>query len=133
MYTVKIKDKYFIVEDISTQFSIGSHATINLTINTLKYPDYYHFFTDIFDSYSDEIFNQRPRTDIVFDLQWKNLRGYGCSLKSLDIDSMNYLMYVSIMCDYLEQVTVQEKRDELIDDVLNETSENKNNITKNLN
>lgn len=139
MYTVKIKDKYFIVEDISTQFSIGSHGTINLTINTLKYPDYYHFFTDIFDNYSDEIFNQRPTSrheltaDTVFDLQWKNLRGYGCSLKSLDIDSMNYLMYISIMCNYLEQVTVQEKRDELIDDVLNETSENKNNITKNLN
>ena len=112
MQIIKIKEQYFYVEDISTQFSIGSHGKINITINTLNYPKYYKFFTDIFDSYSE------------FDLQYKNLRGYGCVIKSLDIDNMNYLLYVNIHCDYLEQVTIQEKRDELIDEFLNKKTSN---------
>lgn len=133
MDIIKINDDYFTVESISTQYSIGSHGVISLTINTLKYPQYYKFFTEIFDNYYDNN-NKLSKYDIAFNIQFKNLRAYGCMIKSLDIDSMNYLLYVNINCDYLEQVTVQEKRDELIDEVLNEqTSQNKNNITKNLN
>lgn len=112
MHTLKIRNEYFFVEDISTQFSIGTHGNLNITINTMKFPSYYKYFIDIFDSYSE------------FDIQYKNLRGYGCMIKSLDIDNMNYLLYVNIHCDYLEQVTVQEKRDELIDDVLNKKTSN---------
>lgn len=130
MNIIKINDSYFNVEEISTQYSIGSHGVINLTINTMKYSQYYKYFTDIFDRYD----NALSKHDTVFNIQFKNLRAHGCMIKSLDIDSMNYLLYVNINCDYLEQVTVQEKRDELIDEVLNEqTSQNKNNITKNLN
>jgi hypothetical protein len=125
MHLVKIKEDYFHVEDISTQLSLGSHGSISLTINTLKHPDYYKFFTEVFDSYSQDSFTQYVK-ELKFNIQYKNLRGNGCLIKSLDIDSMNYLLYVNINCDYLEQVTVQEKRDELIDDVLNEkTSNNK--------
>lgn len=129
MNVVKINSDYFLVEDFSTQLSIGSHGTVNLTINTFKYPEYYKFFTNIFDNYNDEIFNQIPKTDIVFSIQYKNLRGHGCYLKTLDIDTMNYLMRVSIYCDYLEQCSVQDKREEIITDLLNDsTSQNKNNI-----
>ena len=125
MQLVKIKEHYFHVEDISTQLSLGSHGSISLTINTLKNPSYYKFFTDIFDQYSEESFTQYA-TDVKFNIQYKNLRGHGCLIKSLDIDSMNYLLYVNINCVYLEEITVQEKRDELIDEVLNEkTSNNK--------
>lgn len=133
MDIIKINDDYFNVESISTQYSIGSHGVISLTLNTLKYPQYYRFFTDIFDNYYDSS-NGVYKSDITFNIQFKNLRAYGCIIKSLDIDSMNYLLYVNINCDYLEQATIQEKRDELIDEVLNEqTSQNKNNITKNPN
>ena len=122
MKIIKIDNRYFYVEDISTQPSIGSHGIINLTINTLKYSEYYKFFTDIFDNYYEDSLSKTN----VFNIQFKNLRAYGCKIKSLDIDSMNYLLYVNINCDYLEQVTVQEKRDEIIDEVLNEkTSDNK--------
>lgn len=123
MQIIKINQEYFQVEDISTQFSIGSHGSISLTINTLNHPNYYKFFTDIFDNYYEDI-HRLPKSDIVFNVQFKNLRAYGCMIKSLDIDSMNYLLYVNITCDYLEQVTVQEKRDELIDDVLNGKTSN---------
>jgi hypothetical protein len=127
MNVVKINSDYFFVEDFSTQFSIGSHGTINLTINTFKYPEYYKFFTDIFDNYYDK--SGLSKSDFTFNIQLKNLRAYGCLIKSLDIDSMNYLLYVNINCDYLEQVTVQEKREEIITDLLNDsTSQNKNNI-----
>lgn len=130
MKILKIEDRFFNVEEISTQLSIGSHGTINVTINTFKYPDYYKFFTDIFDNYYDD--NSRSiskKSEISFNLQFKNIRGYGCLIKSLDIDSMNYLMYLSLTCDYLKEVSVQEKRDEVITDLLNDTtSNNKNNI-----
>jgi len=121
MKVIKIKDEYFYVEEISTQFSIGTHGTICLTINTLKYPGYYKFFTDIFDNYYEN--QMKLKYEYAFNIQFKNLRGHGCLIKSLDMDSMNYLLYVNINCDYLQQVTVQEKRDELIDDVLKKSEE----------
>ena len=133
MQILKINNNHFEVECISTQLTIGSHGTISLTVNTLRHPNYYSYFTDIFDRYNDEVFNQLPKSDTIFNVQCKNIKGYGCSLKSMDIDNTNHLMHLSINCNYLEEITVQEKRDELIDDVLNKTSSDKNNIKKNPN
>lgn len=130
MQIIKINNDYFEVENISTQLTIGSHATIKLTIDTKKNTGYYQYFTDIFDRYNDEIWNQNPN-NTIFGIQAKNIKGYGCIIKSIDIDNIHNIMNLSINCNYLEEITIQEKRDELINEVLDQTSLNENNIKKN--
>ena len=46
----------------------------------------------------------------------------------MDINT-NGILNLDIYCDYIQQENIQERRDNLIDDILNETSDKKNNNT----
>lgn len=112
----------FFVEEFSTQLTTGSHAHISMTINISTYPNYYKYFIDIYDKSSTCL----NKNESSFNVQHLNYKAHGCHIKSIDVDNMNYLMHLNIVCDFFEQIPLSERRDEIIDKVLN--NEDKNNI-----
>ncbi len=115
MKSIKIDNINFQVENFSTQLSTGSHATIVVTINIATYPSYYKFFVDYFDKCSNTTLSKK---DYSFNIQHLNYMAYGCIIKSLDIDNMNYIMQLHIVCDYFEQMPISERREQIINDIL---------------
>lgn len=109
---IKINNDTFFVKEESVQFSIGAHATINISVDLKLYPEYLQHFFNI------------SQNIIKFDLTTKDFEAKGCQMKSLDYD-LEYLK-IALRCDVLIDKDKSERRDELIDDLLN--NENKNNI-----
>ena len=122
---VKIEDSYFDVNMINTQLSIGSHANLNISLNTIKNPKSYEFFTNWFD-------NSSVRTGYVSqykkDISCKNFDAKGCFIKTIDFDPNTNTVNIDVSCDYLQTAKISEKRESKIEDLLNETSKEKNNI-----
>lgn len=112
MNWIKINNRIYDVIDISVQLSIGSHATIYLTF-------------DINKSYHDEFIkmyeNQKNYTESEYKFQISNSRfiGFGSLIKSIDANFTGR-MNITIRCDYLQTLNVQDRRDKFIDEVLNE-------------
>jgi hypothetical protein len=114
---VKIDDSYFDVNIISTQLSIGSHANLIISLNTIKNPDSYGFFTNWFDS----AFSNRSASQYKKDISCKNFDSKGCFIKAIDFDPNTNTLSVDVSCDYLQTANVSERRDSKIDELLNET------------
>ncbi len=115
---MKISNEYFDVELINTQLSIGSHANLNICLNTIKNPDSYRFFTDWFDfSSQTESANEYKK-----DVSCKNFDAKGCFIKAIDVNPNTNTINIDIACDYLHAANVSERRDSKIDDLLDETS-----------
>ncbi len=101
---IKIESHTFDVEDLSVQFSLGSHASIYISIDTKKYPNYYKYFIKLSESSSK------------FDITSEGFSSYGSYIKSYDIniDKMN----ISIKSDIFEYKDKKTIRDEKLDDLL---------------
>ena len=124
----KIKDDTFYSESISCQLSTGSHGDIDISLDLNKYPNYRKYFYDLFDKmYNANTGQHGYKKDYIFDIITPHWRGIGCSIKSMDINT-NGLLNLDIRCDYIQQENIQDRRDNLIDDILNETSDKKNDI-----
>ena len=61
----------------------------------------------------------------IFDIITPHWRGIGCSIKSMDINT-NGLLNLDIRCDYIDMENIQERRENILNDILNETSDKKN-------
>lgn len=122
MKWVKINNDVFHVEDGLVQFSLGSHATIYLTLDISTYNNYQDYFIKLYE-------NQQHKVSIEkFTIVSAKFTGIGCLIKSLDTD-FNNRMNLSIRCDVLDLSDVQDRRNELLTDLLeDETLVNKNNI-----
>src|SRR5574343_510266 len=92
----------------SIQLSIGSHASIYITTDNIK--KYYDTFFEKYDN--------RER----FTIYGKKFVAEGTFIKLISI-TKNYID-VSFRCDVLTETKPQERRDIIIDEILN----NKNNI-----
>lgn len=124
----KIKDDTFYAESISCQLSIGSHGDINISVDLNTYPSYRKYFYDQF----DKVYNSRNgqlayKKDYIFDVITPHWRGIGCGIKSMDINT-NGILNLDLYCDYIHQENIQERRENIINDILNKTSDNKNDI-----
>lgn len=122
---VKIDTNYFDVDTVNTQLSIGSHANLNISLNTIKNPDSYNFFTNWFDGSS---IREGLASQYKKDISCKNFDAKGCFIKAIDFDPNSKTINVDVSCDYLEAANISQRRDSKIEDLLNQTSEEKNNI-----
>ena len=114
---VKISDNEFLVKEGTVQPSLGSHATIILNIDIKKYPEY------------EEIFFKMFERSEIFSIFAKHFQGNGTRIKAIDIDRNSEQMILSLRCDILESKSIDERRDELINVLLDiETLDIENNI-----
>lgn len=111
---IKIDDDIIYVKEynVSVQFSIMSHAVIDIALDLVQYPQYLNYFFNLFQNHSK------------FNLSTKKFIGKGTLIKSVDYD-LDFL-HISMRCDLLETSDISERRDEIIDNLLN--NEDKNNI-----
>lgn len=122
MKWVKINNDIYDVIDGSVQLSVGSHATIHLTFDISKNKSYQDTLIKLYESQQNYV-----GKDIKFTISNAKFIGSGSMIKSIDTD-FSSKMNITIRCDYLQTLDIQERRDEMIDEVLNETLQNKNNI-----
>jgi hypothetical protein len=109
---IKINDETFFIKDMSIQLSIGVHASILLSFDISKYPSYSNLFFNKFEN--------REKFNIV----GKEFEAKGTIIKTIDTD--NTTMNISLRCDLLNNKDISERREEIIDEVLN--NEQNNNI-----
>lgn len=113
---VKINNDVFLFETLAIQTSIGSHVTTNISFDISKHPSYDKKLINLYEG------------NVKFDLETNTYRCLGSLIKSIDIDMNTLKMSLSVRSDILYVLDTQERRDEIIDEVLNETLQNKNNI-----
>ena len=109
---IKINDETFFIKDVTIQLSIGSHATLELSFDIKTYPNYSNIF---FNKYEN-----REKFNVV----GKDFEAKGTIIKTIDLDTNT--MNTSLRCDLLNHKDISERREEIIDEVLN--NEQNNNI-----
>ena len=114
MINLKIEDKNFEVLNGNIQLSFGSHANIVLEfVNT---------------SQTEEFFTKKYKLNGSFDITSKNFTAKGVIIKTLDLDFNLNKLTVDCRCDVYEQKDVSKLRQDAIDELLNETFDNTQNI-----
>ena len=102
---IKIDSDVFYIKNRSIQLSLGSHASIIITMDINKYPSYEQYFFRKFNNHNK------------FDVNGKEFIATGTFIKAIDIDK--YIINIFLRCDVLTSANILERRDEFIDDVLN--------------
>lgn len=135
----KIGNDDFTARDISIQFSIDTanntfgyakivhsgYQTIDITISVDYNQSNSNYFFNLFDK------SRQPgnyASDYKFDISSAEFMANGCIIKSITSDPTTNLIVMDIRSDYSKVKPLDERRDEIIDEILNETSQNKNNI-----
>ena len=137
----KINDDNFTARDISIQFSID---TDNNTFGYAKIVNSRHQTIDIIDitisvdnnqnnsNYFFNLFDKRNQmlsaSEYKFNVSSDQFVANGCIIKSITSDPTTNLIVMDIRSDHSKVKPIDERRDEIIDEILNETSDNKNNI-----
>lgn len=109
---IKINNETFFIKEMTIQLSIGSHASISLSFDISKYPNYSIIF-----------FNKYENKE-KFNIIGKEFEAKGTIIKTIDTDRNT--MNTSLRCDLLNHKDISERREEIIDEVLN--NEQNNNI-----
>jgi hypothetical protein len=109
---IKVNNDVFFIVDAFIQLSIGVHATLEISFDIDKYPTYTDIFFNKYDS--------REKFSIVT----KKFEAIGTIIKKIDIDKR--IMNITLKCDLLNHKDISERREEIIDEVLN--NDIKNNI-----
>jgi hypothetical protein len=103
-----------------------SSATVSIDIDTALFPNCYSFFTNIYDnqakSYGITPYNKK---NIKFNIVSHLFRADGCIIKSLDIDFNYENLKLEIISDYIYNKDLQERRDEVIDEIFKEDKQQK--------
>lgn len=107
---IKIDNCVFNIKEATAQLSMGSHATIELSVDSRK--DYSDFFFNKFES------------GTKFDIIGKNFDAKGALIKRFFLNGNQ--INISIRCDILQNRDISQRREEIIDDILN--NQNTNNI-----
>ncbi len=109
---IKIESDVFFIKEVSIQLSVGSHASVDISFDRSLYPDY------------ESIFFKKYEDGRKFSIIGKTFESKGSLIKSIDIDT--HIINLSIRCDILNPINTSERRDEIIEEVLN--NKDKNNI-----
>lgn len=109
---IKIDNDIFFIKESSLQFSTAAHATVDICVDLALYPQYLQHFFNLFQNHTK------------FNLLTKDFEGKGTLIKSIDYDLES--LKISLRCDLLNQSDKSERRDEIINELLN--NQIKNNI-----
>ena len=135
----KIGDDNFTARDISIQFTIDTanntygYAKIisngPQTIDIIISVDYNQNNKDYFFNLFDKRNQMLSASHYKFDISSAEFSAHGCIIKSITTDPTTNLIVMDIISDYSSVKPLQERRDEIIDEIL-KTSKNKNHIIK---
>jgi hypothetical protein len=107
---IKIENTIFnCSDDSSVQLSFGSHATLNLKFDLNINKNYESYFIKLYE------------TDTVFKIVSSGFESNGCRIKTLDIDYISKKMEISIHSDILETKDISIRREEVINELLQKT------------
>lgn len=124
---IKIDGQVFEIEQGEAQLSTGSHASIYIKLDIKRNASYYSFFIKKYEEQSNSSMGSNAKS-FKFDVYHKHFIARGTLIKTMDV-SFNSEMNLTLICDVLESTDTQERRDEIIDDLLNnETLPKDNNI-----
>lgn len=135
----KIGEDTFTAKSLSIQYNIDTSnntfgyakiiqqgsQTIDITISVDYNQTNSNYFFNLFDK------SRQPgnyASDYKFDISSAEFVANGCIIKSITSDPTTNLIVMDIRSDYSKVKPLDERRDEIIDEILNETSQNKNNI-----
>lgn len=122
---IRIEEKTFNIVRGDVQFSMGSHANIHIKLDIKNNPSYYSFFIKKYEQQSNQIGSVSSK----FDMCHRKFVARGALIKSMDV-SFDDEMNLDLICDILDEANIQERRDEIIDDLLkDETLPKDNDIT----
>lgn len=140
---IKIKDKEFIAKEISVQYTTDYNqpyykhtriaivqpgrqsCDITIVLDLILQQESYKFITDLYDNQFGIGGRSGYANDYKFNIVCANFMAQGSLIKSIDLDT-NGLVTLGISSDYVTLVPLDERRDQIIDEILNETSNNKN-------
>ena len=128
----KINDDNFTAKDISIQFSIDTanntfgyakivnsgHQTIDITISIDYNQNNKDYFFNLFDKRNQML----SASDYKFNISSAEFVANGCIIRSITSDPTTNLILMDIRSDYSSVKPIDERRDEIIDEILNETS-----------
>jgi len=100
---IKIDGDTFYIKSSSVQLTIGSHASIEISVENRK--DYSDFFFKKYEMLSK------------FNLIGKQFEAKGVHIKGIDVDTNQ--INISLRCDILDDRDISERREEIINEVLN--------------
>lgn len=129
----KIGDDIFTAKDISIQFTIDTanntygyakiieqnNQTIDLTISVDYNSHNNNYFFNLFDK------SKQPggyTSDYKFDVTSVDFIAYGCIIRSITSDPNTNIIVMDVRSDYSHVKPIQDRRDEIIDTLLNKTS-----------
>ena len=128
----KIGNDNFTAKDISIQFTIDTvnhnygyskiisngPQIIDITISVENNQNNSNYFFNLFDKskQSGNFANYK------FDIQSSDFMAYGCIIKSITSDPTTSLITMDIRSDYSNVKTLQDRRDDIIDVILDKTS-----------
>lgn len=106
---IKIEGEVFEVDSQSIQYrNIPPYSCdITFRFNISKNPSYENFLTNLYDS------------SRKFDIQTTQLQIIGNNIKQLKIDQK--YIEISLICERLVEIDISERRNQLIDSILNKT------------
>lgn len=119
---IRIEEKTFNIVRGDVQFSMGSHANIHIKLDIKNNPSYYSFFIKKYEQQSNQIGSVSSK----FDMYHRKFVARGTLIKSMDV-SFDDEMNLDFTCDILDDANIQERRDEIIDDLLNDKTLPKDN------
>lgn len=100
---IKLEGNIFYIKQFSVQLSLGSHASIEVSTENRK-------------DYSDIFFN-KYESGTKFNLIGKQFEAKGVHIKGIDVNQNQ--INLSLRCDILDNRDISERREEIIDEVLN--------------
>jgi hypothetical protein len=132
----KIDDDKFVAKDISIQYNIDT------TTNTFGYAKMVQGTRQSIDltivmennqnnsSYFFNLYSQRGRVGLAsnykFDINAYHFTANGCIIRSISTDPLLNTLTMDIICDYSMVIPIDERRNEIIDEILDKTLKNKN-------
>jgi hypothetical protein len=140
---IKIKDKEFITKEIAVQYTTDynqpyyKHSKVSITqpgrtscditivLDLILQTESYKFITDLYDNQFGIGGRSGYAADYKFNVVCSSFMAQGSLIKSIDLDP-NGIVTLGITSDYVTLVPLDERRDQIIDEILNETSNNKN-------
>jgi hypothetical protein len=128
----KIDDDNFTAKDISIQFSIDTasntfgyakivnsgHQTIDITISVDNNQNNSNYFFNLYDKKNQIL----SASDYKFNISSAEFVANGCIIRSITSDPTTNLIVMDIRSDYSTVKSLQDRRDEIIDVILDKTS-----------
>lgn len=107
MREIKIDDNIYKFNEGSCQLSLGSHATLYYSFDILKNESYKKEILYLFDN------------KIKFNILSSQYVAKSSIIKSIDLDK-NFLN-ITVKCDILEPLNTEERREDILEQLLNST------------